>query len=133
MRSVAAGDLLSEVTGAEIGGGGGTLAWVGFLPHPMGENAANASIKKPRPARTFRENLSLRSMLDSVWPWDINNSFGISIHSTKQINYPGWEGMGQSGGILLAIENQAERCAALVTGCLDTITGCLDTFFSEFS
>jgi hypothetical protein len=41
--------------------------------------------------------------------------------------------MGQSGGILLAIENQAERCAALVTGCLDTITGCLDTFFSEFS
>jgi hypothetical protein len=92
------------VVGAAIGGGTGTLAWVGFLPHPMGENAATATINKPRLAETFREILHLPSMLDSVWPSGINNSLRISSRCTKRINYPGRTEMGQYGGTLLAIE-----------------------------
>ena len=39
-----------------------------------------AMVNKPTPARTFRENLYLPSTLDSVQPWDIDDSPWIYMH-----------------------------------------------------
>jgi hypothetical protein len=78
-----------------------------------------AMVNKPTPARTFRENLRLRSTLDSVQPWDIDDSPWIYAHLRKADQLSGADRKGSMRWHPTCYLIENERCQALVSGCMD--------------